>query len=485
MKRLTIGLLFVVLSLDVFASIESEIEAKRFQRQGDVLIDTWSGLNWQDNKDVGKLKKSRNPSIDYCASLNLHNRNDWRLPNINELYQIAYPIEKANLFKYTSPADDDGDIYYRSSNYKRKGTWICSSKTLNMKDRRIIGVFSCWNHGSFRCVSGNKLTNNQEILDKIKQTRKQLEYNLYLKLVKSKNTIKDYENLVENYPNVSNVNIAKINLHKLYNNKFNKDNELALKNNKIKLFVKLIKNNPNASEKKLQDAKTNIFKLVKSNNNISGYQWFIKNYPSAKEINESIENIHKLAYQKAKEINTISSYNTFIYSYPYSSQVKQANDKAYKMEIKKYTDLGLLGFFGKEEKMERKARKLLIKAKQIERISTDYRGDAKAGYFIVANRMYDLLQQKFDDSDATLRHLESQEFKDFVKSFKSIMSGIKYTLNKINSNVSNIGKYAKQMIEVAKDGFANANADRDMASYKLEQHEKWEKFMHFRDKGYK
>lgn len=135
-----------------------------------------------------------------------------------------------------------------------------------------------------------------------------------------------------------------------------------------------------------------------------------------------------------------------------------------------------------------KARKLLIKAKQIERTGQDYSGNTRSGYVLVTNRMYDLLQEKFDDSDATLRHLESQEFKDFVKVFKATMSEIKSVLSSIKNNTKDLSKYAKQMVEISKQGFNDAKANRDMTAYKLEQHEKWQKFMHFRDnfrdKGY-
>jgi diacylglycerol kinase family enzyme len=90
--------------------------------------------------------------------------------------------------------------------------------------------------------------------------------------------------------------------------------------------------------------------------------------------------------------------------------------------------------------------------------------------------MYDLLQEKFDDSDVTFRHLESQEFKDFVKVFKLALNGIQ-------NNTKDLSKYAKQMIDISKQDFTYAKTDKDIVVYKLEQHQKWEKFIHLKDKG--
>ncbi len=98
--------------------------------------------------------------------------------------------------------------------------------------------------------------------------------------------------------------------------------------------------------------------------------------------------------------------------------------------------------------------------------------------------MYDLLQEKFDDSDATLRHLESQEFKDFVRTFKSVMNNIKRSLNKIQNNTSNLERYAKDMVNISAQGFADSKADREMTAYHEKKKTQWDKFMHFRDKGY-
>jgi hypothetical protein len=135
----------------------------------------------------------------------------------------------------------------------------------------------------------------------------------------------------------------------------------------------------------------------------------------------------------------------------------------------------IFGIFSDDEK---KSRALLIKAKQIERRGNEYYGDKKAGYVMITNRMYDLLQEEYNDTDATLRFLESEEFKDFVRTFKSVMRSM-------NDKLNDISRYSSEILEVSKQGFSEANTDRDMSAYYTKQHREWEKNMHLRDKGYK
>jgi hypothetical protein len=229
-----------------------------------------------------------------------------------------------------------------------------------------------------------------------------------------------------------------------------------------------------------------IYELLKIKDSIAGYEWFIENYKNSKYSKTALLRIHEIMFEKAKKVDTISAYNSFIYSYPTAKQVKEANRLANEKEQEIYTNLGLMSFWDTDHKKEKKSRQLLIKAKQIERFPTDnnLRGNRKAGYSIVANRMYKLLQKEFNDSDATLRHLESQEFKDFVKDFKSIMEDIKYTLEKINKNTSDMGYYVQKLIDVSKEVFNDARSDRAMAAYHTKKHTEWEKRMHFKDKGY-
>ena len=59
----------------------------KFVRSGDIIVDSSSSLEWQDS--ITPVEKSWEDAIDYCENLSLSSKNDWRLPNIKELFSIV------------------------------------------------------------------------------------------------------------------------------------------------------------------------------------------------------------------------------------------------------------------------------------------------------------------------------------------------------------------------------------------------------------
>jgi len=57
-----------------------------FSRDGDIVTDSVTNLEWQDDESV---EKNWEEAIAYCEALELGGHTDWRLPNFNELYTIA------------------------------------------------------------------------------------------------------------------------------------------------------------------------------------------------------------------------------------------------------------------------------------------------------------------------------------------------------------------------------------------------------------
>ncbi len=58
-----------------------------FSKSGDIVTDSISGLQWQDNAIGQKMKWQE--AITHCEDLSLGGYSDWRLPNINELRSIV------------------------------------------------------------------------------------------------------------------------------------------------------------------------------------------------------------------------------------------------------------------------------------------------------------------------------------------------------------------------------------------------------------
>jgi len=92
----------------------------KFIRSGDIVVDSISLLEWQDN--ATPVKKSWKDAIDYCENLSLSGNNDWRLPNINELLSIV------DDSKY-NPAINSAFLNFTSSRYWSSTAFIYYSFT--------------------------------------------------------------------------------------------------------------------------------------------------------------------------------------------------------------------------------------------------------------------------------------------------------------------------------------------------------------------
>lgn len=83
----TILLIMIGLSSLIWADVP------RFYRDADgVVTDAQTNLQWQDDySDNNDTIKSANwaNAIEYCEDLDLGDKDDWRLPNFNELYYLA------------------------------------------------------------------------------------------------------------------------------------------------------------------------------------------------------------------------------------------------------------------------------------------------------------------------------------------------------------------------------------------------------------
>ncbi len=76
------AILFILISFNIlFADLT---------RSGDIVSDSHTGLQWQDNEIVETAARTWQAAIDYCENtLTLGEHNDWRLPNKKELLSIA------------------------------------------------------------------------------------------------------------------------------------------------------------------------------------------------------------------------------------------------------------------------------------------------------------------------------------------------------------------------------------------------------------
>ena len=91
----------------IFIGLSSLILAD-FTKNGDIVTDNITTLQWQDNNEANTTKESWINAIDYCENLSLAGLDDWRMPNINELLSIADKSQHgpamSNVFVYVAHA---------------------------------------------------------------------------------------------------------------------------------------------------------------------------------------------------------------------------------------------------------------------------------------------------------------------------------------------------------------------------------------------
>ncbi len=99
-------LIMIGLSISVYAD---------FSRSGDVVTDSKTGLEWQDDTDAGGITKTWQGAIDYCEALNLAGESDWRLPNINELTSLVDDTRYGPAIDTTAFQNVDSYYYWSST----------------------------------------------------------------------------------------------------------------------------------------------------------------------------------------------------------------------------------------------------------------------------------------------------------------------------------------------------------------------------------
>jgi hypothetical protein len=176
-----------------------------------------------------------------------------------------------------------------------------------------------------------------------------------------------------------------------------------------------------------------IFDIVKEQNRIDSYHWFLSHYSDTPLAASAWLLLCAETFRLTKEQNTVEMYNRFIITFPYSEQVEEAHKLALRLEKQEY---------GTGNKAE-DSRALLIKLKQISRQRSQVaEADRQQGYLFIEERMSKYLQDEFPREEATLRYLESEEFKDYTTMLANVMrsgfSTIRTELVGVNQNLRDV-----------------------------------------------
>ncbi len=92
-----------------------QLETKRYIRnQNETVTDIISHLMWQDNNDSNRTKLNWQDAISYCKNLTLGDFDDWRLPEVKELFYLSDKGESDSAFVNLAL-----DIYHTNSTYSQ------------------------------------------------------------------------------------------------------------------------------------------------------------------------------------------------------------------------------------------------------------------------------------------------------------------------------------------------------------------------------
>ena len=114
--------------------LSSIILSTDLNKNSNVVSDSRTSLEWQDNNETNSTQRTWQNAIDYCEALSLDTYNDWRLPNINELKTLIDrnkkdPAIKGNLFKYVN-----SDYWSSTSAVRYNSAWTVGFYKGNVND---------------------------------------------------------------------------------------------------------------------------------------------------------------------------------------------------------------------------------------------------------------------------------------------------------------------------------------------------------------
>ena len=102
----------ILLTLMAIATLASA----DFTRSGDIVTDSTTGLQWQDDATAASTSLSWQAAIDHCEALTLGGHSDWRLPNLNELKSII-DRTKFNPAIVSGFANTSSSFYWSSTSH--------------------------------------------------------------------------------------------------------------------------------------------------------------------------------------------------------------------------------------------------------------------------------------------------------------------------------------------------------------------------------
>lgn len=203
-------------------------------------------------------------------------------------------------------------------------------------------------------------------------------------------------------------------------------------------FLKKYRNYPKKS-----NVVNDLYQEILGKNNTFALFWFLERYgddiSSAKK-GTVLSSIYEQSYALAKKNNTIQAYDDFIIAYPYSIKTQEVLKLSAELEKDKYT-----GFFLSSSGSKRKSsRSLLRKIKDLTKEMYD--ADDRTGYYLVINRINNLLEKSLSAQSSVLDYFDSIGFERFSQKIDDVKDKAQETTQNIDSRRGNITKIVRNQI---------------------------------------
>lgn len=219
-----------------------------------------------------------------------------------------------------------------------------------------------------------------------------------------------------------------------------------------------------------QEVDEELYDDVEDEDNIEIYSWYITQdifNSKPNNIVEALKAMHTVMYDEVKDIDTIDAYNTFIMAYPHSSYIDDATNRAYELEKEKYDT----GWFGGNDESNRQARKLLLDIRNFKEQA------GGRGSYLVLERMYNLAQKEFADTDAVLSLLESGGLKKLNSEFKQFHIALNKEIKDLDDPNKSFGSIFLEQADFVTNGVFASTPSKELQKFYEKQKSDAKEFM--------
>ena len=221
------------------------------------------------------------------------------------------------------------------------------------------------------------------------------------------------------------------------------------------------------------DALDKLFALYQKEDTILGYQNYIKEFPNSPQAVKALQEIFRLAFQRATKhadkLNSVKFFDEYIRTFPTSPYLEKVNQKAEEMEyqaVNETLDTFTLKkvFSSKQEQKETVARKMY----------NEMRFWQGKNQLLISQRKYNLLQKNiFIDTVAYTEMMDREETLEFRKAVVSFQKQTTQKLDDLNrlyqeesKRIINTIRHQAQLTRksITEQGLKTRNDIRYMAS---------------------